>query len=122
MAVSVLIVDDAMFMRSMIKDILKDAGDFEIIGEAEDGNEAVEKFRELEPDLITMDIVMPELDGIEATQKIISENPDTKIVMCSALGQEPLIMESLAAGAKDYIVKPFSPEKVIEVINSVLEQ
>ncbi len=122
MAVKVLIVDDAMFMRSMIKDILMNAGDFEIVGEAEDGAVAIEKFKEVKPDLITMDIVMPNVDGIEATKRIIELNPDVKIVMCSALGQEPLIMESLAAGARDFIVKPFSPEKVIKVINGILEQ
>ncbi len=122
MAVKVLIVDDAMFMRSMIKDILMNAGDFEIVGEAEDGADAIAKFKEVKPDLITMDIVMPNTDGIEATRQIMGIDSNVKIVMCSALGQEPLIMESLAAGAQDFIVKPFSPEKVIKVINGILEK
>src|SRR5260221_3285534 len=107
----ILIVDDAMFMRAMIKDILANAGRYEVIGEAANGQEAVQKFSALKPDLITMDIVMPQMDGIEATREIIKQNPKARIVMCSALGQEGLRIESMAAGAKDFIVKPFSPGK-----------
>ena len=116
----VLIVDDAMFMRAMIKDILLNTGEFEIVGEAQDGEEAIRLHEQFHPDLITMDIVMPNMDGIEATRRIIAGDPTVKIVMCSALGQEPLIVESLAAGAKDFIVKPFSADKVTKVISSVL--
>jgi two-component system, chemotaxis family, chemotaxis protein CheY len=120
MSTRVLIVDDAMFMRAIIKDILLNASGFEIVGEAQDGDEAVKLHKQLKPDLITMDIVMPNMDGIEATKKILATDPSVKVIMCSALGQEPLIMESLAAGAKDFVVKPFSAEKVLKVISSVL--
>jgi len=115
----VLVVDDASFMRLMIKDILTSSGKYEVVGEASNGREALEEFKRLEPDLITMDIVMPELDGIEATRAIIREHPKVKIVICSAMGQEPLVIESIAAGAKDFIVKPFTAEKVIQVLDYV---
>jgi len=120
MSTRVLIVDDALFMRSMIKDILANAGDFEIAGEAGNGREAVTRFEELKPGLVTMDIVMPEMDGIEATKEILQRDPSAVVVMCSALGQEALVIESLAAGAKDFIVKPFSAERVLKVIRSIL--
>jgi two-component system chemotaxis response regulator CheY len=116
----VLVVDDALFMRSMIKDILVNAGDFEIAGEASNGKEAVDRYDELRPALVTMDIVMPEMDGIEATKAILQHDPKAVVVMCSALGQEALVIESLAAGAKDFIVKPFSAERVLKVIRSIL--
>ena len=122
MPTKVLIVDDAMFMRAILKDVLINAGDFEVVGEASDGEEAVKFAKELRPDLITMDIVMPNMDGIEATKEIMKADPSVKIVMCSALGQEPLIMESLASGAKDFVVKPFSAEKVLKVIQSILSK
>jgi two-component system chemotaxis response regulator CheY len=122
MPTKVLIVDDAMFMRAILKDVLVNAGNFEVVGEATDGEEAVKFAKELNPDLITMDIVMPNMDGIEATKQIIKATPSVKIVMCSALGQEPLIMESLASGAKDFVVKPFSAEKVLKVIQGVLSK
>ena len=116
----VLIVDDAMFMRAMIRDILVNSGRFEVIGEASNGEEAVQQFLALHPDLVTMDIVMPQMDGIEACREVLKHSPKAKIVMCSALGQEALIIESIAAGAKDFIVKPFSAEKVLKVLDSVL--
>ncbi len=116
----VLVVDDAMFMRAMIRDILVNSGAFEVIGEAANGEEAVEQFKALKPDLVTMDIVMPQMDGIEATREILRSNPKAKVVMCSALGQEALVIESIAAGAKDFIVKPFSAEKVLKVLDSVV--
>jgi two-component system, chemotaxis family, chemotaxis protein CheY len=116
----VLIVDDAMFMRAMIRDILVNSGRFEVIGEASNGEEAVQQYLALKPELITMDIVMPQMDGIEACREVLKSNPKAKIVMCSALGQEALIIESIAAGAKDFIVKPFSAEKVLKVLDSVL--
>jgi two-component system chemotaxis response regulator CheY len=115
----VLVVDDALFMRSMIKDILKNSGKYDIVGEATNGQEAVDRFKELLPDIITMDIVMPIKDGIEATREILQHDPKARVVMCSALGQEPLVIESIAAGAKDFIVKPFTPEKVIQVMDHV---
>ena len=116
---SVLVVDDALFMRSMIRDILTNTGRFEVIGEAANGREAVEKYEQLKPGLVTMDIVMPELDGIEATREILRKDPHATVIMCSALGQEALVIESIAAGARDFIVKPFSPEKVIRVVDSL---
>jgi two-component system, chemotaxis family, chemotaxis protein CheY len=121
MATRVLIVDDALYMRSMIRDILTTTGRFEIVGEASNGREAVDRFVELKPELVTMDIVMPELDGIEATREILSRTPGATIIMCSALGQEALVIESIAAGAKDFIVKPFTPEKVLKVVDNVLK-
>ncbi|MBI3447794.1 MAG: response regulator [Acidobacteria bacterium] len=122
MATRVLIVDDALYMRSMIRDILKTTGRFEIVGEAANGREAVDRFLELKPELVTMDIVMPELDGIEATREILSRTPTAVIIMCSALGQEALVIESIAAGAKDFIVKPFTPEKVLKVVDNVMKR
>ncbi|MGD8375911.1 MAG: response regulator [Acidobacteriota bacterium] len=116
----VLIVDDAAFMRSMIADIVEKEEGFEVVGQAATGREAVERYRELKPDLVTMDIVMPEMDGIEATRRIVAENPRARIVMCSALGQEALVMESIAAGARDFIVKPFTAEKVRKVLTAAV--
>ncbi len=121
MSYKVLIVDDAAFMRSMIAQILEKSGDFEVVGYATTGAEALERYRELEPHLVTMDIIMPEMDGIEATRAIIQHDPDAVIVMCSALGQEALVIESLAAGARDFIVKPFTAEKVLQMVHNVLE-
>jgi len=115
----VLIVDDTLFMRALIKDILVQSGKFDVAGEATNGKEAVEKFEELQPDLIMMDIVMPILDGIEAVRQIIKQDPKAKIVMCSAVEQEPLVIESIAAGAKDFILKPFSSEKILRVMDQV---
>ena len=110
----VLIVDDAAFMRSMIKDILVKNG-FEVVGEAGNGNEAVRMVGELKPDLITMDIVMPMKSGIDATREILDLYPDARIVICSALGQESLVMEAMEVGAKDFIVKPFKEDQVLTV-------
>jgi two-component system chemotaxis response regulator CheY len=115
----VLIVDDAVFMRNMIRDIFS-SGDFEVVGEASNGIEAIEKFRELKPDLTTMDIVMPFKSGIEATRDIVKSHRDAVIIMCSALGQESLVMEAIEAGASDFIVKPFKAEEVLKVVKKVL--
>lgn len=115
----ILIVDDAAFMRMMLKDILGKNG-HEILGEAANGAEAVKKFKELKPDLVTMDIVMPEVGGIDALKQIMSNSPSARVVMCSALGQEAMLKEALAAGAKDFIVKPFQKDKVLEVVGKVL--
>lgn len=116
----VLIADDAAFMRMMLKDILTKNG-YEVIGEAANGNEAVEKFEQLSPDLVTMDITMPQCDGIAALKQIMSMNPAAKVVMCSAMGQQAMVIESIQAGAKDFIVKPFQPQRVIESITKVLK-
>ncbi|MFW6079511.1 MAG: response regulator [Gemmatimonadota bacterium] len=119
MSKTALICDDAIFMRTMLGDILKQAG-FEIVGEAETGEEAVEKYRELEPDLVTMDIVMPDMGGIDAVREIIAEYPDAKILMCSAMGQQALVVEAVQAGARDFVVKPFQPSRVLEAVQRVL--
>jgi len=119
MSFKVLVVDDASFMRSMIRDIFG-RGPFTVIGEAENGLQAVRLYQELRPDLTTMDIVMPEMDGITALREIIREDPAAKVVMCSALGQETLIAEAIEAGASEFIVKPFHPGRVLKVAQSVL--
>ncbi len=119
MSQKVLIVDDAAFMRMMIKDILTKNG-FEIVGEAVNGQEAVDKFDELKPDLVTMDITMPEKDGIEALKEIKQKSSDAKIIMCSAMGQQSMVIEAIQAGAKDFIVKPFQPDRVMEAINKAM--
>lgn len=119
MPFTVLVVDDASFMRSMIGDIFA-RGPFVIAGEAENGVEAIRLYRELRPDLTTMDIVMPQMDGITALREIVRLDPAAKVVMCSALGQEALIAEAIEAGASDFIVKPFQPGRVLKVAQSVL--
>lgn len=120
MSYTVLVVDDAAFMRNMIKDVFGSMPGFSVVGEASNGVEAIEKYKELRPDLVTMDIVMPLKSGIEAARDITNIDREARIVMCSALGQESLVMEAIDAGAKDFIVKPFKAEKVQEVVNRVL--
>jgi len=115
----VLIVDDALFMRNTLRDIFSAAG-FTVAGEADDGVQAVNLFRELKPDLVTMDIVMPYKSGIEATREIVRGDPKAVVVICSALGQESLVMEAIEAGAADFIVKPFRAEDVLTVVKKVL--
>ena len=116
---SVLIADDAAFMRMMIKNILTEAG-YEIAGEAENGVVAVAKWKELRPDLTTMDITMPEMDGIAALKEIREADPSAKVVMCSAMGQQAMVIESIQAGARDFIVKPFQADRVIEAVSKAL--
>jgi two-component system chemotaxis response regulator CheY len=116
---TVLVCDDAIFMRTMIADILTQAG-FEVIGEAESGLQAVEKYRQLKPDLVTMDIVMPDMGGIDAVREICKSDPDAKVLMCSAMGQQALVVEAIQAGAKDFVVKPFQPSRVLEAVQRVL--
>ncbi len=116
---TVLICDDAIFMRTVLGDILREAG-FDVVGEAETGTEAVAKYRELQPDLVTMDIVMPDMGGIDAVREIIKEHPKARIVMCSAMGQQALVVEAIQAGARDFIVKPFQPARVLEAVQRVL--
>jgi two-component system chemotaxis response regulator CheY len=115
----VLIVDDAAFMRMMIKDILGKNG-YEIAGEAGDGTQAIEKYRELQPDLVTMDITMPEKDGIQALKDILAADSQAKIIMCSAMGQQTMVIEAIQAGAKDFVVKPFQADRVLEAVRKVL--
>ena len=119
MAHTVLVCDDAIFMRTMIADILTQAG-FEEVGEAESGVQAIEKYRQLKPDLVTMDIVMPDMGGIDAVREICREDPDARILMCSAMGQQALVVEAIQAGAKDFIVKPFQPSRVLEAVQRVI--
>lgn len=114
----ILIIDDSAFMRMMLKDILGKNG--HEIAEAENGVEGVEKYMQLKPDLVAMDIVMPGITGIEAVREIMKKDPEASIIMISALGQEAMVKEALEAGAKDFIVKPFKKEKVIEAVNKVL--
>ena len=115
----IMIVDDAAFMRMMVKDILTRNG-YEVIAEAVNGNDAITKYREIKPDLVTMDITMPELSGIEALKVIKSEDPNARVLMCSAMGQQALVIEAIQSGAKDFIVKPFQAERVIEAVKKAL--
>ena len=121
MSCRILVADDARFMRQLIRDIVEAEG-FEVIGEAEDGRAVVEAFKKLQPDIVTMDVVMPKCSGIEAVKEILALNPGAKIAMVSALGQEQLVSEALEAGALDYIVKPFKPEAVLETLRKVMEK
>jgi two-component system, chemotaxis family, chemotaxis protein CheY len=116
---SVLICDDAIFMRTMVGDILTQAG-YDVVGEAETGLQAVERFKELRPDLVTMDIVMPDMGGIDAVREIVKVDPGAKVLMCSAMGQQALVVEAIQAGAKDFVVKPFQPSRVLEAVTRVL--
>ncbi|MEO8577322.1 MAG: response regulator [Gemmatimonadales bacterium] len=116
---TVLVCDDAVFMRTMIGDILTQAG-LEVIGEADSGAQAVEKYKALKPDLVTMDIIMPEMGGIEAVREITTYDPQARVLMCSAMGQQSLVAEAIQAGAKDFVVKPFQPSRVLEAVQRVL--
>ncbi|AQM59168.1 two-component system response regulator [Clostridium baratii] len=117
--INILIVDDAAFMRMMIKDILEKNG-FNVIGEASNGLEAIELYKKEKPDIVTMDITMPKVDGIEAVKLIKEYDNEAKIIMCSAMGQQAMVMDAIRAGAKDFIVKPFQADRVIEAINKVV--
>ena len=119
MAKRVLITDDALFMRVTLKKILTQSG-YEIAGEAANGRESIALFQETSPDLVTMDITMPEMDGITALREIRRIDPNANVIMCSAMGQKNMVMEAVAAGARDFIVKPFQPDKVIEAIQKVI--
>jgi len=115
----VLIADDAAFMRMMIKNILTQNG-HEVVGEAENGQQAVDKFKELTPDVCTMDITMPEKDGIAALKEIMAAHPGARVIMCSALGQEAKVIESIRSGAKDFVVKPFQQDRVLAALDKAL--
>ncbi|MEK3854990.1 response regulator [Cytobacillus sp. FSL H8-0458] len=115
----ILIVDDAKFMRVTLSSILKKA-EHEIVGEGENGKEAVDLFVNLKPDLVMMDITMPEMSGLEAVREIKRNNPNAKVIMCSAMGQQKVVVESIEAGAKDFIIKPFDEGRVLEAVNRVL--
>lgn len=119
MAKNILICDDAAFMRMMIKDILTKNG-YNVVGEAENGAKAVEKYNELKPDLVLMDITMPEMDGIQALKKIKEGDAAATVIMCSAMGQQAMVIESIQSGAKDFIVKPFQADRVLEAVKKVI--
>ncbi|MCL2740548.1 MAG: response regulator [Oscillospiraceae bacterium] len=119
MGKKILIVDDAAFMRMLIKGILTNGG-YEVVGEAENGLKAVESYKALNPDLVIMDITMPEMNGIDAVKEIKKANPDAKVIMCSAMGQQAMVIEAIQAGARDFIVKPFQNERVIEAVKKVI--
>ena len=119
MAKNILICDDAAFMRMMIKDILSKNG-YNVAGEAENGMKAVEKYKEVSPDLVLMDITMPEMDGIQALKEIKKLDAGARVIMCSAMGQQAMVIESIQAGAKDFIVKPFQADRVIEAVKKVV--
>ena len=113
----VLVVDDALFMRTLIREVLESSGRYEVIGEASTGAEAVAQFDESRPDLVTLDLIMPGMNGIDACREIMRLDPEARVVMCSAVGQESLVMEAIEAGARDFIVKPFSTESVLEALD-----
>ncbi|WP_026508757.1 response regulator [Butyrivibrio sp. MC2013] len=119
MAKNVLVCDDAAFMRMMIKDILTKNG-YNVAGEAENGAKAVEKYNEVHPDLVLMDITMPEMDGIQALKKIKETDPKAVVIMCSAMGQQAMVVEAIQSGARDFIVKPFQADRVLEAVQKVL--
>jgi two-component system chemotaxis response regulator CheY len=119
MGKKILIVDDAAFMRMMLKDILSKAG-YEIAGEADNGKVGVERFLELQPDLVTMDITMPEMDGISAVREIKKHKADATVIMCSAMGQQAMVIDAIQAGAKDFIVKPFQPDRVLDAVRKAV--
>jgi len=118
MAKRILITDDALFMRVTLKNILTQNG-YEVVGEACNGLESVAMYKSLKPDIVTMDITMPEMDGIAALKEIRSSDPNAVIVMCTAMGQKSMVVEAIQAGAKDFIVKPFQPERVLEAIQKL---
>lgn len=119
MAKKVLVVDDATFMRIKLRDILEKNG-YEVVGEAANGIEAVDRYKELSPDIVTLDITMPEMDGIEALTQIKAFDDDATVVMCSAMGQQSMVMDAIRAGALDFIVKPFDTERVIKALDKIV--
>ncbi|MBP7059458.1 MAG: response regulator [Lachnospiraceae bacterium] len=119
MAKNIMIVDDAAFMRMMIKDIFTKNG-YNIVGEAENGKKAIDVYTECKPDLVLMDITMPEMDGIQALKGIRANDPNAAIIMCSAMGQQAMVIEAIQSGAKDFIVKPFQAERVLEAVKKVI--
>ena len=116
----VLVVDDAAFMRKVVSDALASGG-HEVVGEAGNGTESVQQYQALSPELVTLDITMPEKDGLEALGEIISLDPGARVLMCSALGQESKVIESIQKGAKDFVVKPFQPDRVLDAIGKALD-
>lgn len=120
MAHKILVCDDSMFMRQKIKQLLEDAG-YEVVGEAGTGVEAIAKYQELSPDLVTMDVVMPEKSGVDAVQEIMQGDAEARIIMCSALGQKKLVTDALQAGARDFVMKPFQEGQLLEAAERALQ-
>ncbi|HHY15459.1 MAG TPA: response regulator [Firmicutes bacterium] len=118
MAKTVLITDDTAFMRMTLRNVIEKNG-YEVVGEAGDGEQAIELYKELRPDMVTMDITMPKMDGITAIKEIMKLDPEAKIIVCSAMGQKPMVIEALSAGAKDFLVKPFDAERVVESLRKI---
>ena len=116
----ILLVDDAAFMRMMVKDTLTKAG-YTDLYEAADGVQAVESYAEIQPDLVIMDITMPNMDGLEALKAIKAKDPNATVVMCSAMGQESMVIEAIKSGAKDFIVKPFKPDRILKTVSSIVD-
>jgi two-component system chemotaxis response regulator CheY len=116
----ILVVDDAQFMRMMLKNILSGAG-YDIVGEGENGVQAIEKYKDLKPDLVVMDMIMPEMGGIDAVREIVKLDPGARVLMCSAMGQQALVVEAIQVGARDFIVKPFQPAGVLEAVAKALQ-
>lgn len=119
MSARVLIVDDAIFMRTVLRKMLEEDG-YEVVGEAGNGKDAIKLAKEHQPDVVTLDITMPEMDGVTALPEIIKNAPETKVIMCSAMGQQPMVEDAIKAGAKDFIVKPFQKVRVVQAIENVL--
>ena len=119
MSKRILVVDDAAFMRMMLKDILVKNG-YEIAGEGVNGADGIDKYKELKPDLVTLDITMPEMDGITCLKEIKKIDPDAKVIMCSAMGQQIMVLDAVKSGAKDFIVKPFQPDRVLEAVGRAI--
>lgn len=120
MSKSILVVDDAAFMRLMLRDILTQNG-YEVVGEAANGGDAVSLYKKLKADLVTMDITMPDMDGITAIKKIREFDPNARVIVCSAMGQQAMVLEAIQSGAKDFIVKPFDAERVIDAVQKALK-
>ncbi len=119
MAKRILVVDDAMFMRATVKRILEQAG-YEVVGEAENGELAVESYAKLKPDAVLMDITMPVMDGVAAAKSILKSDPAAVVLMCTAIGQQKMVIEAIQAGVKDYIIKPFQAERVVEGVSKAI--
>ncbi|GAB3816244.1 response regulator [Pontibacter rugosus] len=117
----ILIVDDSFYMRTMLKNMLTDAG-YEVVGEAPNGQTALELAKETKPDLVTLDVILPDNTGLDVLKGIRADNPEQKVIIVSAVGQEVIVNEAMESGAKSYIVKPFSEEKVLEVVSKVLAE
>lgn len=120
--INVLIVDDAIFMRTVLKKMLLEEGNINIVGEADNGVEAIELAGKLQPDLITLDITMPEMDGLTAIEGILKVSPNSKVIMCSAMGQQAMVIDAIKKGARDFIVKPFEKSRVLQAIQNVMGQ